>query len=260
MTAQRANIEANNKTDFQIVKNILVDAKKAGVPLVIDIGTTMAENRNILNLAHLLPEVYAAVGLFPTEISSTYRTDIQELKKLINHYEQRNKIVAIGECGLDFHSPNYNHILQEDGFKAQIELALEENLALVIHSRNAQDRALRIMEEYTSNTARAVFHCFSEGVLFAHDVIERGFFLGIGGTVTYPKNDALRTVIKEIGLDHIVLETDAPYLPPQGLRGTVNHPQNITLIAHYLANFLNLSFKEVEEKTTHNAHTLFHLT
>jgi TatD DNase family protein len=173
---------------------------------------------------------------------------------------QELKIVGIGECGLDYHYEGYNKERQFDAFKAQIELALEHDLGLVVHNRDAGDDTLRVLEEYEHNNLRATIHCFSEDLAFARQAIEWGYYLGIGGTVTYPKNNVLREVVTTVGLDHIVLETDAPFLPPQPYRGKQNQPAYIAYIANYIANLLNVSSLEVAEKTTKNARDLFKLT
>ena len=148
---------------------------------------------------------------------------------------------------------------QRDAFKAQIELALEHNLALVIHSRDAYDETLRILEEYKNNITHAVMHCLSYDQAYADTVTAWNFFLGIGGTVTYPKNNDLRSIVQNINLKHIVLETDAPFLPPQTMRGKQNHPQFITIIAEYIAQLRGESFDAIANQTTDNALQLFGL-
>lgn len=173
--------------------------------------------------------------------------------------KEENKIVGIGECGMDMHYPDYNLARQRDAFKAQIELALEHNLALVIHSRDAYDETLRILEEYKNNITHAVMHCFSYDQAYADTVTAWNFFLGIGGTVTYPKNNDLRSIVQNINLKHIVLETDAPFLPPQTMRGKQNHPQFIAIIAEYIAQLRGESFDAIANQTTDNALQLFGL-
>ncbi len=173
--------------------------------------------------------------------------------------KESNKIVGIGECGIDMHYTDYNFSRQRDAFKAQIELALEHNLALVIHSRDAYDETLHILEEYRYNLTHVVMHCFSYDQAFAHTVTQWNFMLGIGGTITYPKNNELRTVVQSINLKHIVLETDAPFLPPQTMRGKQNHPQHIKDIAENIAHIRGESFDIIAQQTTRNALSLFKL-
>ena len=160
---------------------------------------------------------------------------------------------------MDMHYPDYNLARQRDAFKAQIELALEHNLALIVHSRDAYDETLRILEEYKNNIRGAVMHCFSYDRAYADTVIAWNFVLGIGGTVTYPKNNELRTIVQNIDLQHIVLETDAPFLPPQSMRGKQNHPKYIRDIAEYIAQLRGESFDVIANQTTQNALALFKL-
>ncbi|HZW61207.1 MAG TPA: TatD family hydrolase, partial [Candidatus Babeliales bacterium] len=172
---------------------------------------------------------------------------------------EKNKIVAIGECGLDRHYPDYNIQRQYDAFKAQIEIALEYDLALIVHTRDAGQETLRSLEEFKGQIKRGVIHCFSEDQYFADEVLKMGFVIGIGGTLTYLKNDTLRSIAKTIALEKIVLETDAPFLPPQSMRGQQNHPRQIATVAQYLADLREQSFEEIGRQTTHNAQTLFAL-
>jgi TatD DNase family protein len=157
------------------------------------------------------------------------------------------------------HYPDYDLNRQRDAFKAQIELALQHKLALVVHSRDAYDETLRILEEYKNEITRATMHCFSYDKDFARTVTEWGFVLGIGGTITYPKNEELRTVVKNTELKNIVLETDAPFLPPQAIRGKQNHPKEIATIAQYIAQLRGETVETIATETTKNALHLFGL-
>ena len=128
---------------------------------------------------------------------------------------------------------------------------------MVIHTRGAGPETLEVLEDYKG--LRGTIHCFSEDLQFAHKAISMGFVLGIGGTITYPKNNHLREVVQTVGLNHIILETDAPFLPPQIIRGKKNHPKYIKTIAEYIANLLEVPFEEVAEKTSDKARTLFNM-
>ena len=181
-----------------------------------------------------------------------------ELKKLLPE-KNVGRIVGIGECGFDFHYPNYDKQKQEAIFRAQIELAIEQNLALVIHSRDARDETLTVLKEYAHQLKRVVLHCFSYDKKFAYQAVEWGFFLGIGGTVTYPKNNELREIVREVGIKNIVLESDAPFLPPQIIRGKKNHPKFIASVAEFIAQLTNNTIENVAQQTTTNARSLFTL-
>lgn len=168
-----------------------------------------------------------------------------------------NKIVGIGECGFDFHYPDYNINQQRDAFKIQIDCALENDLALVVHTRTARDETLRTLEEYKGQIKRGIIHCFSEDQDFANLVIEWGFAIGIGGTITYPKNNSLREIVSTMNLQSLVLETDAPFLPIQSMRGQQNHPQYIADIAQYIATLRNDKIETIARSTTANALRIF---
>ena len=159
--------------------------------------------------------------------------------------------------GVVFGDPQYNIEQQKDGFKYQIELALENDLALVVHTRDAGEETLYCLEPYKDQGLRGTIHCFSENLTFAQQTLEWGFVLGIGGTVTYPKNDLLRSVVQAVGIESIILETDAPFLPPQIIRGKQNNPAQVRTIALYLADLLNLSLEEISNATTKNVQRIF---
>ena len=237
---------------------IIQQAEQHDVTTIINVGTSLVESLNCIALARTYAHVWAAVGIHPNDCTSTWRADITELEKLV-HNKEEHKIVAIGECGLDRHYPDYNIQRQKDAFKAQIELSLENNLALIVHTRDAADETLRSLEEFKGQIQRGIIHCFSEDQSFADTVIEFGFAIGLGGTITYPKNAALRAIASSVPLDSIVLETDAPFLPPQIIRGKQNSPEQIKTIATYLAELRQTSYEDVAERTTKSALRIFNL-
>ncbi len=246
-----------SKQNFIDAEKVVSEAKSNNITHIINVGTSLVESLNCIELAKQFSSCYSAIGIHPNDATSSWKNDLQELKKQLL-YKKEYKIVAIGECGMDFHYPDYNVQRQKDAFRAQIELALENNLALIIHTRDAQDETLKILDEYKNESnLRGTIHCFSEDQSFADHAIELNFVLGIGGTSTYPRNNSLRDVIKNIGLDHIILETDAPFLPPQTMRGKKNHPKNITIIAQYLAELLDCSIEQVSKKTNENVSRIF---
>ena len=238
-------------------QQIIAEAHKENVKIIINVGTRSIENENCILLARRFDSVFATVGIHPND-SETWQYDFTLLKKWVSEKE-KNKIVGIGECGIDMHYPDYNLARQQDAFRAQIELALKYDLALVVHSRDAYDETLKILEEYKNNLSRAVMHCFSYDQAFAQTVIQWNFMLGIGGTITYPKNNELKEVVKNSSLSNIVLETDAPFLPPQNIRGKKNHPKEIATIAEYIAELRKENVKNIAQQTTHNALMLFGL-
>lgn len=242
--------------EIKKVQTVIDDAQQDNVTAFITIGTNVIESINCCELAAQYKEIYASVGLYPHECTEHWQKDLNNLKKLI---ETHQKIAAIGECGLDYHRPDFNKGRQLDAFKAQIETALQYDKALVIHTRDASDDTWKIIELYKNDLKRVVVHCFSEGLDFARELVKYGYYIGVPCTITYPKNDRLRAVVSTLGLEAVVLETDAPYLPPQHLRGKPNHPRNIATTAQFIAGLLEVPVEVVAQKTTANAQTLFGL-
>lgn len=240
------------------VQEIVDGASGNTVNIIINVGTSLIESINSIKLAQQFSHIWATVGIHPNDCSTTWKRDFKEICSLVKN-KRTNKIVGIGECGMDFHYPDYDIQRQKDAFKAHIELALEYDLALVVHTRDAREETLSVLEEFSRHIKRGVVHCFSEDLSFAHQVIAWNFVIGIGGTLTYPKNEALRIVAKTISLEKIVLETDAPFLPPQSMRGKQNHPKNIKMIAQFLADIRQESFEKIAQQTTLNSLALFQL-
>jgi len=250
-------------TEISTTKTILDEAKNAGISTVVTIGSSPSESENCVRLAATYQNVYATIGLHPNDCTSEWLTDLGKIKKLFSN-QGAEKIVGIGEIGLDYYWPGFDKQQQKDLFNAQIELALEKDLPFVLHARDAHEDLLIELLRYKKDFAKlsrptGVMHCFSYSADFAHECIQLGLMLGIGGIITYPKNNVLRETIKTLDLKHVVLETDAPFLPPQSIRGKPNHPAQIATIAHFLADLRGIAFEELATQTTTNARRLFRL-
>ncbi len=246
--------------DFPLIAQVIDQAKAAGVEIIINVGTSIPESMNSMAIAKRFEHVYATVGIHPCDCQPervrNVHEGVAELKKLLVTRHQ-HKIVAIGEIGLDFYHKPFDVARQKDFFKAQIELALEYALPVVVHVREAGEETLRVLEEYIPNGLRGVIHCFAQNLDFAKTVSAWGFYMGIDAPIGYPKNQALRNVCTAIALDHFILETDAPFLPPQQYRGKRNYPAYIPLIAQMLAEVKSVDVAVIEEATTANAKKLF---
>ncbi len=240
-----------------VAAKIIVDQAIAHrVTQIINVGTSVIESKNCVLLAQTFNSCFAAVGIHPNDCTSEWKNEVKEIEKLIlNDWEKR--IVAIGECGLDFHYPDFDLQRQKDAFRAQIELALKYDLPLIVHTRAAAQETLGVIDEFRDKKLRGVIHCFSEDLAFAQECIARSFVLGIGGPLTYPKNEELRRVFSSVPLESIILETDAPYLPIQPMRGKENHPMYIEAVAVFLAQLRNDTIENIAHTTTDNAHKLF---
>ena len=222
-------------------------AKENGVEKLIVSGADIEDN--FLNIEELnkYENIYFTCGYHPEVANTVKDEDLNKLSKLLNN----DRVVAVGEIGLDYYHDKENREKQKELFKKQLALAKEYNLPVVIHTRDAFLDTFNILKDYN---LKGVIHCFSGSTEVAKDYISLGYCLGIGGVVTF-KNSKLKDTIKEIGLDNIVLETDSPYLSPY--RGEKNEPANIKVIAEFLAEHLQISFDEVKNITTKNAEDVF---
>lgn len=196
----------------------------------------------------------AMMGLHPCSVKENFK---EELKIVENHFKKR-KFVAVGETGLDFYWDLTFTKEQYQSFQTQIEMALECNIPIVIHSRNSTDECIQVIKQNQKGNLKGVFHCFSGNLEQAKQVIDLGFYLGIGGVVTF-KNSGLDKVMGEVDMEHVVLETDAPYLAPVPFRGKRNECSYLKYIAEKLSDIKNISKEEIEKITTTNAKDLFRI-
>lgn len=252
--AERLNSSENID---EIVSNIYINAFNKYVRKMIFIGTSLKENEFNIHFASKLENCFVALGIHPSDVVDY---SWQDIKKKFNEYidgDFNKKIKAIGEIGIDLYHEQQHKSIQIDWFRRQIEYALEKDLPIVIHSRNAADETIKIIDEYKKNNLRGVVHCFGENKKIAEEWIQRGFYLGIGAYITYPKNAELREFLVENKLNKILLETDSPFLPLKSMRGKINEPMYVYDIAVFLSELLSFELEEVAHKTTLNAHNLF---
>ena len=240
--------------EFEKDREAMIDrALAAGVSKIympaIDSGTHSA----MLQLADRYPEnCLPMIGLHPCYVKENYR---EELAVVEEHLTQR-KFHAIGEAGLDLYWDKTFANQQVIALKLQADLAIKYELPLILHTREATRETIEVINEYKGTGLRGIFHCFGGNVQEAKDITDLGFFLGIGGVVTY-KNGGLKEVLPEISLDHIVLETDAPYLSPVPFRGKRNEPSYLPHIAQTIAGIKGVSLEDVLAATTRNAESIF---
>jgi TatD DNase family protein len=237
------------------IGTILKEAGAQQVNRIITVGTNAVTSMDCIVMAQRFDHVAAAIGIHPCDVNDGWRIDFDQIKKLAQHARE-NKVIALGETGLDYYHKPFDKELQIKSFKAHLDLAVTTGLPLTLHVRESADDAMAILESYKGKI-RAAMHCFQQSLEVAKTVIDWGFYLGISGTVTYPKNESLRQIVKEVSLDHLILETDAPFLPPQPHRGKPNHPAYMPLIVDEVARVLKMSAAEVGQITTANANALF---
>lgn len=244
---------------------VIGNAKKTGVKQFINPGVDLFSSLQAVNLARKHPGVvYAAVGIHPYE--AQHDPDVKEVERILTgprpvkkQGEAPSDIIAIGECGLDYHQYGDEPALgkkdkQKRLFTTQVELALKYNLPVIFHCRDGFDDFFDVLDSLPS-VPRGVIHCFSGGLQEVRRAQKRNFFVGFDGNVTYSKH--LQSIIPQIPLSMILLETDSPYLTPVPHRGTRNEPKYIPLIANQISKLLGISTGEIEMKTTTNAQTLF---
>lgn len=196
---------------------------------------------------------FPMIGLHPCSVNQSYQQKLSVMK----HWLDKRKFSAIGEIGIDLYWDKTFFEQQQDAFRTQIQWAKQYDLPYVIHSRNAFDETMGIVNEFRNDNIKAIFHCFSGNVEQAEQVIAHGSFkLGIGGVVTF-KNSGLDKVVEAIDLKHLVLETDAPYLAPMPHRGRRNRPDYLVLIAQKIADIKKISIEEVAAVTTQNSIEVF---
>lgn len=231
--------------------SLLIDKiKLAGVSKIIVNGCDMKSNLEVLDLVNKYDIVYGAIGFHPTELIDNEEESINFLNDHIND----NKIVAIGEIGLDYHYEDTNKELQQRLFKKQLEIASQFKKPVIVHSRDAIQDTYDIISNYTLTGS---IHAYSGSIEMAREFIKLGFCLGIGGVCTYKNAKNIQNVIENISLEYILLETDSPYLTPVPFRGQTNTPCNIPVIAEKVAEIKNVSVSEVANATTSNANRLF---
>ena len=231
--------------------SLLIDKiKLAGVLKIIVNGCDMKSNLEVLDLVNKYDIVYGAIGFHPTELIDNEEESINFLNDHIND----NKIVAIGEIGLDYHYEDTNKEKQQRLFKKQLEIAYQFKKPVIVHSRDAIQDTYDIISNYTLTGS---IHAYSGSLEMAREFIKLGFCLGIGGVCTYKNAKNIQNVIENISLAYILLETDSPYLTPVPFRGQTNTPCNIPVIAKKVAEIKNVSVSEVANATTSNANRLF---
>ena len=238
---------------------IYVDrAKKELVHLMVNVGTSYIESINSIAIAKQYDSIFATVGIHPCDVDDMpWQEAFNKLATLLPQATE-NKIVGIGETGLDFYHKPFDARIQKDAFAAHLDLAIEYNLPVVIHVREAADATLDLLKSYAGKI-RGVIHCFAQSYDFAKQALDWGLVLGIDAPITYPKNNLLREVVQKVPLDKLILETDSPFLPPQKFRGKKNEPAHLTYVVNEIAHVKNCSAESVMEQTTKTALNLFKL-
>ncbi len=221
---------------------------------IITIGCDKEEIYKAVDIANRFENVYASVGYHPYDINGLDDRDIKILESI---YRKNDKVVAIGETGLDYYREITPKKLQWDFFEKQLELAKKLKLPVVIHSRNAKEDTIKILENLSPFPDSGVLHCFGGDINMMEKAVEMGFYISFAGNVTYPKADNLREVLKKTPLERLLLETDSPFLSPQKKRGKPNKPSYIFYTLEFVSMLLGIQAEQLEKITDQNALKLF---
>lgn len=233
---------------------VIARARAAGVGTMLTICTKIAEFERIRAIAESDPDIWCTVGTHPHEAQGEPGTRAASLVALAHH----PKVVAIGECGLDFYYDESPRDIQETVFRTHIEAARAAALPLVVHTRDADELTARILTETASDGGlRGVLHCFTSSQELARHALDLGFYISFSGIVTFKNAEDLRATAKFVPLDRMLVETDAPFLAPVPKRGKRNEPAFVRHTAEFLANLRGISLAELTAATTANFHRLF---
>jgi len=233
-------------------EEVVKKATEKGVTKMVTIGIDLESSKIALEFASRFEGVYAAIGFHPHEAKLLDAENLKELEKLA----KKDKMVAVGETGLDYYWKHSTLPCQMEAFKKQINLARKLNLPLIIHDREAHQDTLKVLAEEAKGL-KILLHCFSGDLDMAKVCIGRGYYLGIGGVVTFNNAIKLRAIVKEVFLENLVLETDSPYLAPYPFRGKPNEPKYIPLIAEKIAEIKGISLEKVAKITSETAQEFF---
>ena len=233
--------------------DVIQRAREAGVEYIVTIGTTVESSRDAVMLADKYDFIYAAVGIHPHEVKDI----LHPAYEILRHFAQHKKVVAYGEVGLDYHYEHSPRTDQKRKFRDMLREARELGLPVIIHDRDAHEDTLQILSEEWSPDLGGVMHCFSGDTEMANKVIEMGLSISVAGPITFPKAESLREVVRQIPIEHLLIETDSPYLAPQAVRGKRNEPAYVRHTAAAIAAIKGLSFDDVARITSFNAMQLF---
>ena len=233
-------------------EQIIEQIKQDGISLIVNPGADMKSSRAAIKLAEKYDFIYAAVGIHPHDVKDITEADLIELEQMAKH----EKVVAIGEIGLDYYYDNSPRELQMEYFIKQIELANKLSLPIIIHSRDASMETYEILKEHKKDIG-CVLHCFSQSLEMAELYLKIGCHLSFAGPLTFKKSSKLKEVARNIPLDKIFIETDSPYLTPEPYRGRRNDPSKVRYVAEELSKLRAISVDKIAETTMNNAIEFF---
>lgn len=232
-------------------------AINGGVTKIICVGTDVDDSKLAAEWAYSHKNSWASVGVHPHEA----KKGINGLEDMLKNKKLSSKIVALGETGLDYHYMHSPKAAQIAAFEIQLQLAIDYNLPVIFHVREAYDDFWSVLGNFQSADQRikGVLHSFTDSTANLHEALKRDLFVGVNGIITFPNSKDLQAQLPQIPLHKLLLETDSPYLTPEPHRGTVNEPAYVRLVAEHISSLYNLSLGKIVEQTSHNATSLFHI-
>ncbi len=230
-------------------EKVISRAREEGIELIINVGTSLERSKKSLQLAEKYTFIYAAVGIHPHEAEKVKQDDWQALENL----SENDKVVAIGETGLDYYHNLAAKDKQKESFRRQIALGRKRKLPFIVHKREADEDTLSILKKEKAEEVGGVLHCFSGNLSLAQECLKLGFYISVAGQVTYPNAKNLREAVKKLPTDRLLIETDSPFLAPQAQRGKRNEPAFVRYVAEELACLHHLSREDISRITTRNA-------
>jgi TatD DNase family protein len=235
------------------LNEVIARAEENGVSAIIDVGESLATSRRCLAHAGQHRNIFSSVGIHPHHAAGASEADLEGIARLADDLT----VVAIGETGLDYYRRSASGESQVKLFKRLLRLAIEKGLPVIVHCRDAYADVIALLREAGGEGARGVLHCFSGIGADADALVEMGYYISVGGPLTYPGNASLRSIVQHLPLERILVETDCPYLPPQGHRGKRNEPAYLAFVVEGLARLRGSTVAEIESITTSNALKLF---
>lgn len=249
------HVHLNAEQYEEDVEEVIERAREVGVEKMVVVGFDTETIERAMELVERYDFLYAVIGWHPVDAVDCTEEDLNWIESLTKH----PKVVGIGETGLDYHWDKSPKDVQIELFRKQIRLAKKLDLPIIIHNRDATADVVRILEEEEAHTVGGIMHCFSGSVEIARQCIDMNFMISLGGPVTFKNAKMPKKVATEIELEHLLVETDAPYLTPHPHRGKRNEPFYVTLVAEEIAKLKEITYEEVAEQTTANALKLFRI-
>ena len=235
------------------ITDVLFRSKNVGIEKLLTISTTTSSFKKILSLVEYDPIIFGTFGIHPHETDK----ELLSIDEIVNNVSVNNKIIGVGETGLDYYYNNSSKEKQIKSFKNHIEASIKLNLPLIVHSRNAEDDTFSLLNSYKNNKLKILMHCFTGSNKFAKKLLNLNAYFSASGIITFNNSTELQNTFKEIPCENLLIETDSPFLAPIPMRGKKNEPSYLRYTLKKLSEIKNTSIKNLEEITTNNFNRLF---